>query len=67
MNHDTLGEVWLVGAGCGAADLITVRGLRLIRRCDAIISVHQGEGRMIWQEEAGSRMLIFTPEASRAA
>ena len=37
MNHDTLGEVWLVGAGCGAADLITVRGLSLIRRCDAIV------------------------------
>ena len=37
MNHDTLGEVWLVGAGCGAADLITVRGLALIRRCDAIV------------------------------
>ena len=37
MSHNALGEVWLVGAGCGAADLITVRGLRLIRRCDAII------------------------------
>lgn len=37
MNRDALGEVWLVGAGCGAADLITVRGLALIRRCDAIV------------------------------
>lgn len=32
-----MGEVWLVGAGCGAADLITVRGLNLIRRCDVIV------------------------------
>ena len=37
MSNDTPGEVWLVGAGCGAADLITVRGLRLIRRCDVIV------------------------------
>ncbi|MGN0762818.1 MAG: type VII secretion protein EssC [Aristaeellaceae bacterium] len=37
---------------------------RLPRRCDAVISIHQGEGRMIWQEESGSRMLTFTPEDS---
>lgn len=31
------GCVYLVGAGCGSADLITVRGLELLRRCDALI------------------------------
>ena len=31
------GRVHLVGAGCGSADLITVRGLRLIQSCDALI------------------------------
>ena len=32
-----LGKVYLVGAGCGAADLITVRGKSLIERADVII------------------------------
>ena len=29
--------VYFVGAGCGAADLITVRGMRLIEKADVVI------------------------------
>ncbi len=33
----TVGKVWLVGAGPGRADLISVKGLRLIRSCDVLL------------------------------
>ena len=31
------GRVYLVEAGCGAADLITVRGLSVLRACDVVV------------------------------
>lgn len=37
LNGRPLGRVTLVGAGCGKADLITVRGLRALKRCQAVV------------------------------
>jgi uroporphyrin-III C-methyltransferase len=36
-NQSSAGFVWLVGAGPGAADLITVRGLNLLRHAEAVV------------------------------
>lgn len=38
----------------------------LPRRCDSVISIHHGEGRMVWQEASGSKGLSFHPEESAA-
>ena len=36
-GEDHRGSVTLVGAGCGKADLITLRGRNCLRRCDAVV------------------------------
>ena len=42
-NHEPVrsgkaaGKVWLVGAGPGAADLITVRGARILGQADVVL------------------------------
>lgn len=48
----TTGRVWLVGAGCGGADLITLRGLSALRRCQAVV----------YDDLIDRELLSFAPE-----
>jgi len=48
------GKVYLVGAGCGDADLITVRGMNILRRCDVLV----------YDSLIDKRLLEYAPENS---
>lgn len=52
-NHQ--GSVTLVGAGCGKADLITLRGLKHLRRCDAVV----------YDDLIDQELLNFAPESAQ--
>lgn len=56
-QQTTLGKVYLIGAGPGAADLITVRGMRLLGQADVVL--HDA----LVQPE----MLSYCPQAKRIA
>ena len=43
------GKVYLIGAGPGAADLITVRGARLLGEAQVVL--HDALGRQVWSHE----------------
>ena len=47
-----IGKVYLVGAGCGDFDLITIRGKKLLEHCDTVI----------YDSLIDSRLLSFAPE-----
>lgn len=48
------GCVWLVGAGCGSADLITLRGQALLRSCQAVV----------YDDLIDRALLSFAPETA---
>ncbi|MCL2823636.1 MAG: uroporphyrinogen-III C-methyltransferase [Polyangiaceae bacterium] len=55
--RDVLGIVYLVGAGPGAADLITVRGYRLVMGCDALVYDHLVDASLV--EECPAKTKIY--------
>ncbi len=46
------GKVYLVGAGCGNADLITLKGLNVLKSCDAVV----------YDDLIDPELLSFVPE-----
>lgn len=49
-----LGKVYLVGAGCGDYDLITLRGMNLLKVCDTVV----------YDSLIDSRLLDFTSDTT---
>ena len=53
----TLGKVYLIGAGPGAPDLITVRGRRLLRSADVIAHDRLVDSRLLREARDGARLI----------
>ncbi len=60
-----VGQVYLVGAGCGGADLITVRGLRLLQSCDAVVYDELIDRQLLDEAPAGAVQIPMGKRAGR--
>ena len=52
MSLNNIGKVWLVGAGCGDYDLISLRGKNILEQCDVVV----------YDSLIDSRALDFAPD-----
>ncbi len=59
------GTVYLVGAGCGRADLITLRGLRLLRSCDVVVYDDPIDKELLREVPAGARVVYMGKRQGR--
>jgi uroporphyrin-III C-methyltransferase len=57
------GSVWLVGAGPGDPELITVRGLRCLRRADAVIYDRLVSPELLDEAQPGAEKIFVGKEA----
>jgi len=65
MKTDTLGTVYLIGAGPGDPGLITVKGLRKLHSCDAIIYDHLVSDELIVAIPPGREMYYVGKKAAQ--
>ena len=53
MKEKKPGKVYIVGAGCGDAELITWKGLRLLRQCDVVLYDDLSAARLLEETKEG--------------
>ncbi|MEI7926611.1 MAG: SAM-dependent methyltransferase, partial [Chloroflexota bacterium] len=57
MANDTLGHVWLVGAGPGNPGYITVAGLAALRRAEVVVYDRLGTGELMGECAEGALLI----------
>ena len=61
----TSGYVYLIGAGCGPADLITLRGMERLGRCDAVVYDDLIDPRLLELAPAGAQRIYMGKRQGR--